>query len=291
MSHRHLKAALLLALLLGSALMVFTPGAEAQTTPISYDLNITERTVALDVRPGATGIGCTVLEVTNTGLATIDVSLTIYGSGVTVSPPALTVTVNSGETRNVQICVMALTRSTYKNVPVYIDAIGRETSTQQGNLQKSDGFAVQVLQFSRLSIRTENPFTQIRPGKQFPLQFTVKNDGNYVDDIAVSVINQGKLEDDGFSVSLANTLINVDAQGEQPFTVGLQMPRGTLLGWFDEYHTVTIEVRSTLQGSTESRTMSATIWVRGVFMPGFDPIFTIMALGIVATALSRRSRD
>ncbi len=291
MSHRHLKAALLLALLLGSALLVFTPGVEAQTAPISFDMQVTDATVKLDVRPGADGIGCTQLDVTNTGTTTIDVQLTMIASGVVISPSGLTVTLNPGETRNIPVCALALTRSSYKNVQVRIDGNGKETSTQLGNVNKNTGFVAQITQFSRLSVRTETPFSQVRPGKQLPLQFTVKNDGNYVDDIAISVINQDKLEDNGFSISLANTLVNVDSQGEQPFTVGLQMPRGTLIGWFDEYHTVTVEVRTTLQGSTESRVMSATIWVRGVFLPGFDPIFTIMALGIVATALSRRSRD
>ena len=51
------------------------------------------------------------------------------------------------------------------------------------------------------------------------------------------------------------------------------------------------EVATTLQGETEARSVTATLWVRGVFLPGFDPIFTIFALGIVASALARSRKD
>ena len=51
-----------------------------------------------------------------------------------------------------------------------------------------------------------------------------------------------------------------------------------------------MEVATTLQGETEARSVTATLWV-GVFLPGFDPIFTIFALGIVASALARSRRD
>jgi len=46
-----------------------------------------------------------------------------------------------------------------------------------------------------------------------------------------------------------------------------------------------------LQGETEARSVTATMWIRGVFLPGFDPIFTVFALGMVATALSRARKD
>ncbi len=52
-----------------------------------------------------------------------------------------------------------------------------------------------------------------------------------------------------------------------------------------------MQVATTLQGETEARSVTATLWVRGVFLPGFDLLFTILALAIVASALSRSRRD
>ena len=83
----------------------------------------------------------------------------------------------------------------------------------------------------------------------------------------------------------------IDTKAEQPVQVSVSTPRGTVVGWSNEYHTVIMQVSTTLQGETEARSVTATLWVRGVFLPGFDPIFTIFALGIVASALARSRRD
>ena len=109
--------------------------------------------------------------------------------------------------------------------------------------------------------------------------------------MAVQVLNQKDLEDAGFTVALAAAQYQIDAAGEQPVQLTLATPRGTVIGWSNEYHTVIMEVATTLQGETEARSVTATLWVRGVFLPGFDPIFTIFALGIVASALARSRRD
>ena len=52
-----------------------------------------------------------------------------------------------------------------------------------------------------------------------------------------------------------------------------------------------MQVATTLEGESEARAVTATLWVRGVFVPGFDPMFTIFALAIVASALSRSRKD
>ena len=99
------------------------------------------------------------------------------------------------------------------------------------------------------------------------------------------------VEEAGFTVALAAAQYQIVAAGEQPVQLTLATPRGTVIGWSNEYHTVIMEVATTLQGETEARSVTATLWVRGVFLPGFDPIFTIFALGIVASALARSRRD
>ena len=104
-------------------------------------------------------------------------------------------------------------------------------------------------------------------------------------------MNAKDLEDAGFTVALAAAQYQIDASGEQPVQLTVATPRGTVVGWSNEYHTVILQVATTLQGETEARSVTATLWIRGVFLPGFDPIFTVFALGIVATALSRSRKD
>ena len=284
------KAMLLATLMLGTSLLMFTPSADAQAA-VAYSVSFTNGQVQLDVRPGASGIGCTEMVISNEGQATIDVDVALSGGGVTISPGAVSVTLGPGGSITVPICALALTRSSYKTVQVTALASGRETNTQLQQVNKNAGFAVIVQQYARLSVQATQPFQKIGPGKEFVLTFIAVNNGNYVDTVAVEVLNQKDLEDSGFTIALAAVQYSVDAAGEQPVQLTVATPRGTVIGWSNEYHTVIMQVSTTLQGESEARSVTATLWVRGVFLPGFDPMFTIFALALVASALSRSRRD
>ena len=284
------KALLLAMLMLGTSLVMFTPPADAQAA-VAYSISFTNGQVQLDVRPGASGIGCTEMVISNEGQATIDVDISLSGGGVTISPGAVSVTLAPGGSITVPVCALALTRSSYKTVQVNALASGRETNTQLNQVNKNAGFAVIVQQYARLSVQASQPFQKIGPGKEFVLNFIAVNNGNYQDTIAVEVMNAKDLGDAGFTVALAAAQYQIDASGEQPVQLTVATPRGTVVGWSNEYHTVILQVATTLQGETEARSVTATLWIRGVFLPGFDPIFTIFALGMVATALSRTRKD
>ena len=270
------KAMMLATLVLGTTLLMFTPAAEAQAV-VAYSISFTNGQVNLDVRPGASGVGCTEMVVSNEGQAAIDVDVSISGGGVTISPGAVSVTLGSGGSITVPVCALALTQSSYKNVQVTAIAQGRESNSQLNQVNKNAGFAVIIEQYARLSVQAAQPFQRIGPGKEFILTFTAVNNGNYQDTVAVDILNLKDLEEAGFVVALAAPQYLVDAQGEQPVQVSVSTPRGTVIGWSNEYHTVIMQVATTLQGETEARSVTATLWVRGVFLPGFDPIFTIFA--------------
>jgi len=290
MSAKITKAILLATLIFGTSMVMLSPTADAQAA-VAYSVSFTDGQVNLDVRPGASGVGCTEMVISNEGQATIDVNTSITGGGVTISPPAVSVTLAPGGSITVPVCALALTQSSYKNVQVTALSQGRETNTQLNQVNKNAGFAVIIDQYARLSVQATQPFQRIGPGKEFFLTFTAVNNGNYQDTIAVQILNMKDLEEAGFVVALAAQQYLIDAQGEQPVQVSISTPRGTVVGWSNEYHTVIMQVATTLEGETEARSVTATLWVRGVFLPGFDPLFTIFALAIVASALSRSRRD
>ena len=284
------KAVILATLMLGTTLLMFTPTADAQAV-VAYSVGFTDGQVKLDVRPGASGVGCTEMIISNEGQGSIDVDVSITGGGVTISPGAVSVTLGSGGSITIPVCALALTQSSYKNVQVTAIAQGRETNSQLNQVNKNAGFAVIIEQYSRLSVQAAQPFQRVGPGKEFFLTFTAVNNGNYQDTIAVDVLNRKELEEAGFVVALAAKQYLIDSKGEQPVQVSISTPRGTVIGWSNEYYTVIMQVATTLQGETESRSVTAVLWIRGVFLPGFDPLFTIFALAIVASALSRSRRD
>ena len=284
------KAVILATLMLGTTLLMFTPTADAQAV-VAYSVGFTDGQVKLDVRPGASGVGCTEMIISNEGQGSIDVDVSITGGGVPISPGAVSVTLGSGGSITIPVCALALTQSSYKNVQVTAIAQGRETNSQLNQVNKNAGFAVIIEQYSRLSVQAAQPFQRVGPGKEFFLTFTAVNNGNYQDTIAVDVLNRKELEEAGFVVALAAQQYLIDSKGEQPVQVSISTPRGTVIGWSNEYYTVIMQVATTLQGETESRSVTAVLWIRGVFLPGFDPLFTIFALAIVASALSRSRRD
>ena len=290
MSVKITKAMLLAILMFGTSMVMFSPAVDAQAA-VAYSISFTDGQVNLDVRPGASGVGCTEMLVSNEGQAAIDVDVSISGGGVTISPGAVSVTLGSGGSITVPVCALALTQSSYKNVQVTALASGRESNTQLNSVNKNAGFAVIIEQYARLSVQAAQPFQRVGPGKEFFLTFIAVNNGNYQDTIAVEVLNLKDLEESGFVIALAAQQYLIDAQGEQPVQVSVSTPRGTVIGWSNEYHTIIMQVATTLQGETEARSVTATLWVRGVFLPGFDPLFTIFALAIVASALSRSRRD
>ena len=156
------KALLLATLMLGTSLLMFTPSADAQAA-VAYSISFTEGQVQLDVRPGASGIGCTEMIIENQGQATIDVDISLSGGGVTISPGAVSVTLAPGGSITIPVCALALTRSSYKTVQVTALASGRETNTQLNQVNKNAGFAVIVKQYARLSVQASQPFQKVGP--------------------------------------------------------------------------------------------------------------------------------
>ena len=123
--------------------------------------------------------------------------------------------------------------------------------------------------------------------------FKIRNTGNYVDDYKIELPNAKGLEDDGFSITLATpVLLGVNSDDYANLKISIQTPRGTVLGWADEYFSLEVKAASIIEGErSDAKSASTTFWVRGVFIPGFDPLFTIMALGLVSVALTKRKKQ
>ncbi len=112
------RALLMAAIMLGSTLFLIAPQAEAQTAVVAYSISFSAANIEVDVRPGASGVGCLELLISNEGTANIDVDVAMSGGGVTISPGAVSVTLSAGASITVPVCAVAATRSNYKIVQV-----------------------------------------------------------------------------------------------------------------------------------------------------------------------------
>ena len=280
------KALLLATLMLGTSLLMFTPAAEAQAA-VAYSISFTNGQVTLDVRPGASGIGCTEMVVSNEGQATIDVDVALSGGGVTISPGAVSVTLAPGGSITVPICALAEVASSYKTVQVTAIAQGRETNTQLNQVNKNAGFAVIINQYARVSVQATMPTVEFCLGQDLIITFVAVNNGNYQDTVAIGILNEVDLRDAGITTSLAAAQYQIDAAGEQP----VQISVSTTVNASSIEIPLIVEVSTTLQGETAAANATTMLKVMGckeegesveTLVPSLSLIAVVTVLGIIS---------
>jgi hypothetical protein len=153
---------------------------------------------------------------------------------------------------------------------------------------KGGQFQVTVKQFARVRLSSAKPFEKVRPGKEHQYKVTLKNEGNGKDDFRIEISNKKDLEDDGFSVTLEVTQIQLKSQEEKVISINVQTPRDY---WADDYYNIDIRATSMLEAAGQKEQYidySITTWVRGVYYPGFEPLFSVVILAFVAIMFASR---
>jgi hypothetical protein len=239
---------------------LFDKDSSTGGSPVAYSISFSDMSVSLDVRPGASGVGCTEMLISNEGAATIDVDVSMSGGGVTISPGAVSVTIGGGANITVPVCAIAATSSNHAQFQVTAIAQGRESNTQQEPVNKSASFTAIIEQYARLSIRADQPYSEFCRDSILNTSFTVSNNGNGVDTILVEVLNQTDLENAGFTVALSQPQIEIDSQGE--ITVPITVRAGNATEIVEEgNYTLIVEAKTTLAGETEARSVTATLYI------------------------------
>jgi plastocyanin len=182
------------------------------------------------------------------------------GGGVTISPAAISVVLAAGVDITVPVCAIAATRSNHKQVQVTALASGRESNTQQGQVNKNGGFTVIIEQFARLSISADQPYSEFCRDSILNTSFTVLNYGNWVDTILLEVLNQKDLENAGFTVALSQPLIELDSQGDMTVPITVRAGNATKIVEKGNY-TLIVKASTTLVGETEARSVTATLHI------------------------------
>ncbi len=235
----------------------FEEGSTTNISQVNYSVSVSKVTWEFPYVV-AGGTNCLELLISNEGTASIDVDVAMSGGGVTISPGAFSVTLAAGASITVPVCATALLYASYKIVQVTALASGRESNTQQGQVNKNGGFTVSIQQYALLSIRADQPHQEVCQGEEFPLSFTVINYGNYVDTILLEILNQEELEEAGFIVALSQPQIEIDSQGEM--AVPLNIRAGTATEIVEEgNYTLVIKAGTTLAGETEAQNATATL--------------------------------
>jgi hypothetical protein len=150
-----------------------------------------------------------------------------------------------------------------------------------------------VKQFSRLRVASELAFIQLRPKVDYMVSYDVYNDGNALDRMNIEIANYDELSDEGFTLSLP--LVNVEIESKSPpekVRVQIRTPKNQ--GWTDKYYNLQFKATSDYSVRTEgipnSQIQSVTLYIRGVYLPGFELIGTTMITALAAAAIAGRFR-
>lgn len=286
----------MLVLLVFMAVLVWTPPVQAQSPTIDYAIRMEKAEVTIDVRPGQPGTAQNRVLVDNQSIHSLTIQIqSNCGGGISVSPISATVGAPAGGSTELPLAISALPKTALQQKDCSVNAMVTHVDgiSSPDQAQRNTGFKALVLQFAQVSVEANQPFIKIGPGKRIDMVFKIRNTGNYVDDYKIELPNAKGLEDDGFSITLATpVLLGVNSDDYANLKISIQTPRGTVLGWADEYFSLEVKAASIIEGErSDAKSASTTFWVRGVFIPGFDPLFTIMALGLVSVALTKRKKQ
>jgi hypothetical protein len=148
-----------------------------------------------------------------------------------------------------------------------------------------------------MQIVAQNSFTQLKQKVDYTFVFDVYNHGNFEDKFRFFVIDQDEdntLSDQGFQVTLPAVSMVMPA-ADTPVKVKVNIRTPKIQGWTDEYYQLQFASMSDfackedlLSCALDAESQIITIYVRGVYLPGFEIIPTLSMIALAAAVIGRR---
>tara|TARA_B100000131_G_C18033321_1_gene579340 strand:+ start:104 stop:1072 length:969 start_codon:yes stop_codon:yes gene_type:complete len=267
---------------------------QAQTSPdVSLEC---DPPPPMDVYPGATRTSLISCELYNPTAVSEKVELTYQQGIVAVAGPG-SATVPGGTSVD-----MLVTARADQNMPEGQQVVTiTATVTQAGGVPVAGASTpteakvmIVFKQFSRLRVGSELAFIQLRPKVDYTLVFDVYNDGNARDKFNVEIANYDELNDAGFQLSLP--LVSSEIESLAPaekFRVQMRTPKNQ--GWTDKYFSLQFKATSDYSVRTEGipnyQIQVMTIYIRGVYLPGFELVGTMMMAALAGAAVGRNTSN
>ena len=251
--------------------------------------------IPIEVHPGAQRTGTTYCTATNPTQYVEDVTITVTAGGLAVAHPGI-VTVGAYDSATFEVVVRGDNRMAEGSRTITITARVTTASGVPCTTCPSVPSSVMatIMQFSRLRVEAEEPFKQLRPKVDYIFEFKVYNDGNAWDRFNIEVANRDDLESKDFQITLPTISTEIEPQAPaDKMRVMVRTPK--IQGWSDDYHQLQFKATSEYSVRTEGvpnyQTQMVTLYVRGVYVPGFELLPSISMVALGAAFLARRDRD
>ena len=248
----------------------------------------------IEVYPGATRITIIDCSLENPTIHQEKVNVQIQSGALAAAGPA-SMTVGAQSEVSFQVVARAELRMPEGSqiISITAEVVQADGITWVGTPTTYKVLAV-IRQFSRLRVASEVAFLQLRPKVDYMLVFDVYNDGNAMDRFNVGVDNYDDLNDEGFQLSIP--LVSVEIESMSPAEkIRVQMRTPKNQGWTDKYFSLMFKATSEYSVRTEGipnyQIQTMTIYIRGVYLPGFELMSTMMITTLAAAAIAGRHRD
>lgn len=295
------RSLFLLAIYLASVLVIANPAA-AQVSVPAVDLQCISPNpsgaIEVPVYPGASLTGYANCKVSNPNSYVERIEIQVSADGLVVAAPG-TITVGPNAESEFQVTIGADQRMTMGKRMLQVNArVVEANGAPPPNIAESQtSMIISILQFSRLQVEATEPFLQLNPKTDHNFEFKVFNQGNWADKfkVGVTVESRDKLEAAGFQLSMPAVAIEIEGMAA-PMKVRVMTRTPKNQGWTDEYYTLEFQAESEFSCRYEttgcnSMTQMITIYVRGVYLPGFELIPTLSMVALAAAVLARRGED
>jgi len=246
----------------------------------------------IDVYPGSPRSSIINCRLENPTIHQEKVRITIQAGVLAVSGPA-SMSVGGGSEVPFQVMIRAELRAPEGQHQVTISA---EVTMANGVPVTSDPQSYNLMaiirQFSRLRVASEIAFLQLRPKVDYNLIFDVYNDGNAMDRFNIEIVNYDEMNDEGFQLSIPLVSVEIESLSP-PEKIRVQMRTPKNQGWTDKYFSLQFKATSEYSIRTEGipnyQIQTMTIYIRGVYLPGFELIGTMMMTALAAAAFAGRT--
>lgn len=296
------RSLFLLAVYLASVILVAVPASAQGVSVPAVDLSCSSPNpsgaVEIQVYPGAALTGYANCKVSNPNSYVERIQIQVQADGLVVAGGG-TITVGPNGETDLQITVGADQRMTMskRNLKVTATVVEANGAPPPNIAESEYTMIISILQFSRLQVEAVEPFLQLSPKTDHNFEFKVYNQGNWADKFKVGVTEESrdKLEAKGFQISIPMVAVEIEGMAA-PLKVRVMLRTPKNQGWTDEYHTLEFNAESEFSCRYEtsgcnSMSQMITIYVRGVYLPGFEVVPSLAMLGFAAAVLARRNTE
>jgi hypothetical protein len=289
MKGKVVKAVLIIIILVLGIIQIVPECVEAAGVP-KISIIFDESILAFDVRPGS---DCTEIitgrVISDEPARDVRVILQAYTDQnwmCTVDPTEIIVPPRSEAPFSIEIVAPPET-SFYKPCTLYVEGTaGLYPGSSMYSIAPITG-SLRVRQYSKFTMGCSKPIIETQPGAKEIFEVSIINMGNARESYNLEIVNIDNLDQDGFTVTISNSKIEVDEKDNATFQVKVTVPTG-----MDGMGTHNIEIQVKPEDmevdDAQAQTFTLTAKVsedKIVFTTEFQIIILIVLIAIVVSIL------